>query len=102
MSLWGQTVPSDRLFGCLSICLVICLSSILNLFFMLVFRHTLWRHLQDILSPLLARVLEVLDRDCNLDLLYGLSEGLVQFWLDIFQDQQLLDLPFSHNARYFK
>ncbi|XP_056627258.1 E3 ubiquitin-protein ligase rnf213-beta-like isoform X2 [Triplophysa dalaica] len=61
-------------------------------------RHTLWRHLQGILSPLLARVLEVLDRDCNLGLLYGLSDGLVQFWLDIFQDQQLLDLLFTQTA----
>ncbi|XP_057214799.1 E3 ubiquitin-protein ligase rnf213-beta-like isoform X2 [Triplophysa rosa] len=61
-------------------------------------RHTLWRQLQGILSPLLARVLEVLDRDCNLGLLHGLSDGVVQFWLDIFQDQQLLDLLFSHNA----
>ncbi|KAA0724979.1 E3 ubiquitin-protein ligase rnf213-beta [Triplophysa tibetana] len=61
-------------------------------------RHTLWRHLQGILCPLLARVLEVLDRDCNLGLLYGLSDGLVQFWLDIFQDQQLLDLLFTQTA----
>uniref|UniRef100_A0A673JVR7 RING-type E3 ubiquitin transferase n=1 Tax=Sinocyclocheilus rhinocerous TaxID=307959 RepID=A0A673JVR7_9TELE len=59
-----------------------------------VFRHTLWRNLQGVLTPVFARVLEVLDRDCNLYLLYGegLSEGLVQFWLDIFEDQQLLDL----------
>ncbi|KAA0724978.1 E3 ubiquitin-protein ligase rnf213-beta [Triplophysa tibetana] len=61
-------------------------------------RHTLWRHLQGILCPLLARVLEVLDRDCNLGLLYGLSDGLVQFWLDIFQDQQLLNLLFTQTA----
>lgn len=67
---------------------------------MLLFRHTLWRHLQGILSPLLARVLEVLDRDCNLGLLYGLSDGLVQFWLDIFQDHQLLELLFTQTARY--
>ncbi|XP_051523957.1 E3 ubiquitin-protein ligase rnf213-beta-like isoform X2 [Myxocyprinus asiaticus] len=63
-------------------------------------RHTLWRSLQGVLSPVLARVLEVLDRDRNLYLLYGegLSEGLVQFWLDIFEDQQLLDLTLSQNA----
>ncbi|XP_073722611.1 E3 ubiquitin-protein ligase rnf213-beta [Misgurnus anguillicaudatus] len=60
-------------------------------------RHTLWRYLEGILSPVLARVLEVLDRDCNLNLLHGVSDGLVQFWLDIFQDQQLLDLTFSQN-----
>jgi len=68
-----------------------------------VFRHTLWRRLQDVLTPVLAQVLEVLDRDCNLYLLYGegLSEGLSQFWLDIFEDQQLLDLTLLQNARYF-
>ncbi|XP_050980097.1 LOW QUALITY PROTEIN: E3 ubiquitin-protein ligase rnf213-beta-like [Labeo rohita] len=62
-------------------------------------RHTLWRNLQGVLTPVFARVLEVLDRDCNLYLLYGegLSEGLAQFWLDIFEDQQLLDLTVSQN-----
>ncbi len=68
-----------------------------------VFRHTLWRNLQGVLTPVFARVLEVLDRDCNLYLLYGegLSDGLAQFWLDIFEDQQLLDLTVSQNPRYF-
>ncbi|KAK9965830.1 hypothetical protein ABG768_004896 [Culter alburnus] len=63
-------------------------------------RHTLWRFLQGFLTPVLAQVLEVLDRDCNLNLLYGegLSEGLAQFWLDIFENQQLLDLNLSQNA----
>uniref|UniRef100_A0A8C1VS82 RING-type E3 ubiquitin transferase n=1 Tax=Cyprinus carpio TaxID=7962 RepID=A0A8C1VS82_CYPCA len=62
-------------------------------------RHTLWRNLQGVLTPVFARILEVLDRDCNLYLLYGkgLSEGLAQFWLDIFEDQQLLDLTVSQN-----
>ncbi|XP_073773817.1 E3 ubiquitin-protein ligase rnf213-beta isoform X3 [Danio rerio] len=64
-------------------------------------RHTLWRYLQDFLTPVLARILEVIDRDCNLYQLYGegLSEGLTQFWLDIFEDQQLLDLIPSQNTR---
>ncbi|XP_051530047.1 E3 ubiquitin-protein ligase rnf213-beta-like isoform X2 [Myxocyprinus asiaticus] len=63
-------------------------------------RHTLWRSAQCVLTPVLARVLEVLDRDHNLNLLYGenLSEGLVKFWLDIFEDQQLLDLTLSQSA----
>uniref|UniRef100_A0A9J7YJS3 RING-type E3 ubiquitin transferase n=1 Tax=Cyprinus carpio carpio TaxID=630221 RepID=A0A9J7YJS3_CYPCA len=63
-------------------------------------RHTLWRNLQGVLTPVFARVLEVLDRDRNLYLLYGegLSEGLAQFWLHIFEDQQLLDLTLSQNA----
>ncbi|XP_060751752.1 E3 ubiquitin-protein ligase rnf213-beta isoform X2 [Tachysurus vachellii] len=63
-------------------------------------RHTLWRCLQGVLTPILARMLEVLDRDCNLDLVYGagLSEGLVQFWLDIFDDGQILDLSVAMNS----
>ncbi|XP_017573370.2 E3 ubiquitin-protein ligase rnf213-beta isoform X2 [Pygocentrus nattereri] len=63
-------------------------------------RHTLWRCLQGVLTPVLARVLEVLDRDSNLDLLYdaGLSEGLIQFWLDIFSDEQILDLSLPQGS----
>ncbi|XP_072523911.1 E3 ubiquitin-protein ligase rnf213-beta [Salminus brasiliensis] len=63
-------------------------------------RHTLWRCLQGVLTPVLARVLEVLDRDSNLDLLYDarLSEGLIQFWLDIFSDQHILDLTPPQNS----
>ncbi|XP_076855501.1 E3 ubiquitin-protein ligase rnf213-beta isoform X2 [Brachyhypopomus gauderio] len=56
-------------------------------------RHTLWRCLQTVLTPTLAQMFEVLDRDSNLNLLCGagLSEGLVQFWLDIFSDGHILD-----------
>ncbi|KAF7705531.1 hypothetical protein HF521_020817 [Silurus meridionalis] len=63
-------------------------------------RHTLWRCLQGVLTPILAWILEVLDRDSNLELVYnaGLSEGLVQFWLDIFDDGQILDLPVPQNS----
>lgn len=62
-------------------------------------RHTLWRCLQGVLTPILAHILEVLDRDSNLDLVYGagLSEGLVQLWLDIFDDGQILDFSLPQN-----
>ncbi|XP_041937940.1 E3 ubiquitin-protein ligase rnf213-beta isoform X4 [Alosa sapidissima] len=64
-------------------------------------RHTLWRCLLSTLTPILARILEVLDRDANLDLAYsaGLSEELIDFWLDIFNDKQILDLTFSQTSR---
>ncbi|XP_076154176.1 E3 ubiquitin-protein ligase rnf213-beta isoform X3 [Alosa pseudoharengus] len=64
-------------------------------------RHTLWRCLLSTLTPILARILEVLDRDANLDLAYsaGLSEELIDFWLDIFDDKQILDLTFSQTSR---
>ncbi|KAK1794252.1 hypothetical protein P4O66_011142, partial [Electrophorus voltai] len=55
-------------------------------------RHTLWRYLQSVLTPTLAQVFEVLDRDSNLNLLYGAGDGLVRFWLDIFSDGHILDL----------
>ncbi|CAL8240472.1 unnamed protein product [Gadus morhua 'NCC'] len=57
-------------------------------------RHTLWRCLQSHVSPVLATVVELLDRGANLDLLHGgqLSPGLTGLWLDIFSDTQILDL----------
>ncbi|KAL4648632.1 E3 ubiquitin-protein ligase rnf213-beta-like [Arapaima gigas] len=62
-------------------------------------RHTLWRSLQTTLIPILARFLELLDRDANLDLLWhvGASNGLIQLWLDILEDQQTLELAMPPN-----
>ncbi|KAM6951514.1 E3 ubiquitin-protein ligase rnf213-beta [Aplochiton taeniatus] len=63
-------------------------------------RHTLWRCLQSTLTPALAFILEVLDRDANLELLFdaGLSQGLVQLWLDIVSDTQTLDLTIPQSS----
>ncbi|XP_066518776.1 E3 ubiquitin-protein ligase rnf213-beta [Hoplias malabaricus] len=63
-------------------------------------RHTLWHCLQGVLTPVLAKVVEVLDRDSNLDLLCdtGLSEGFIQFWLDIFSDKHVLDLTLPQSG----
>ncbi|XP_045924674.1 E3 ubiquitin-protein ligase rnf213-beta [Micropterus dolomieu] len=57
-------------------------------------RHTLWRCLQSSVTPVLASMLEVMDRFANLDLLSDdrLSEGLIKLWLDILEDSQILDL----------
>ncbi|KAM4715158.1 LOW QUALITY PROTEIN: E3 ubiquitin-protein ligase rnf213-beta [Anableps anableps] len=57
-------------------------------------RHTLWRCLQSTVTPVLASILEVIDRYSNLDLLSAdrLSPGLIKFWLDIFADSQILHL----------
>ncbi|XP_074519497.1 E3 ubiquitin-protein ligase rnf213-beta [Halichoeres trimaculatus] len=62
-------------------------------------RHTLWRCLQSTVTPILARMLEVVDQYANLDLLCDdrLSEGLKKLWLDIFADPQVLDLIFPQN-----
>ncbi|XP_056152727.1 E3 ubiquitin-protein ligase rnf213-beta [Lampris incognitus] len=63
-------------------------------------RHTLWRCLQSTLTPVLAGVLEVLDRYSNLDLLLStrLSEGLTKLWMDILADTQILDLTPPQNV----
>lgn len=57
-------------------------------------RHTLWRCLQSTVTPILANMLEVMDRYANLDLLFDerLSQGQVQLWLDILGDSQILNL----------
>ncbi|KAM3592519.1 uncharacterized protein V6R79_020598 [Siganus canaliculatus] len=57
-------------------------------------RHTLWRCLQNAVTPILANMLEIMDRYANLDLLSGgrLGHGLMKLWLDILADSQILDL----------
>ncbi|XP_015244846.1 PREDICTED: E3 ubiquitin-protein ligase RNF213 [Cyprinodon variegatus] len=57
-------------------------------------RHTLWRCLQSAVTPVLASILEVIDRYSNLDLLCPgrLSPGLLQLWMDILADSQILNL----------
>ncbi|XP_028423038.1 E3 ubiquitin-protein ligase rnf213-beta isoform X2 [Perca flavescens] len=55
-------------------------------------RHTLWRCLQSTVTPILASMLEIMDRYANLDLLSDnrLSQGLIKLWLDILADAQIL------------
>lgn len=64
-------------------------------------RHTLWRHLQCVVTPLLANIVEVMDRFANLDLLAEgkLSQGLGKLWLNILADSQILDLTVSQKPR---
>lgn len=65
-------------------------------------RHTLWRCLQSTVTPILASMLEVMDRFANLDLLSDgrLGQGLVKLWLDILADSQILDLAPLQKPRY--
>lgn len=67
-------------------------------------RHTLWRCLQSTVTPILASILEVVDRYANMDLLSDerLSPGLRKLWLDILADPQILDLLSAQNTRYCK
>lgn len=54
------------------------------------------------MTPILASMLEVMDRFGNLDLLSDgrLSRGLRELWLDILADSQSLILMSLHNSRY--
>lgn len=70
--------------------------------FFVCLRHTLWRCLQSAVTPVLASILEVIDRYSNLDLLCPgrLSPGLLQLWMDILADSQILNLTPPSNPRY--
>ena len=66
-------------------------------------RHTLWRYLQSTVTPILASMLEVMDRYANLDLLSDgqlSGQGLVKLWLDILADSQIVDLTPVQKQRY--
>lgn len=64
-------------------------------------RHTLWRCLQSTVTPVLASMLEVMDRFANLDLLSDGRLSLVKLWLDILADPQILDLTPLQKPRYW-
>ncbi|XP_043925567.1 E3 ubiquitin-protein ligase RNF213 [Protopterus annectens] len=59
------------------------------------FRHTLWKRIQRAVTPLLALIISIIDRDRNLDLLINpQSKTFVKkLWLDIFSNVNLLDIP---------
>uniref|UniRef100_A0A8C6V5D3 RING-type E3 ubiquitin transferase n=1 Tax=Naja naja TaxID=35670 RepID=A0A8C6V5D3_NAJNA len=60
------------------------------------FRRTLWKRIQSMVTPLLAYMISILDRDYNLDLLVKpRTEGCVKtLWLFIFNELKLLDIPY--------
>ncbi|XP_072560845.1 E3 ubiquitin-protein ligase rnf213-alpha isoform X2 [Paramormyrops kingsleyae] len=61
------------------------------------FRHTLWKRVQTVLTPCLAQLVSVIDRDYNLDLLLddNSTEPLKRLWLDIFGNEKLLIIPYA-------
>lgn len=65
-------------------------------------RHTLWRYLQSTITPILAAMVELMDRFGNLDLLCDqrLSPGLVKLWLDVLADPQISDISPPQKSRY--
>ncbi|KAL8163441.1 UNVERIFIED_CONTAM: hypothetical protein K2H54_021285, partial [Gekko kuhli] len=60
------------------------------------FRHTLWKRVQNVVTPSLAYIVSVIDRDANLDLLVKpATENCVKaVWMFIFNDLKLLNIPY--------
>ncbi|XP_053149440.1 E3 ubiquitin-protein ligase RNF213 [Hemicordylus capensis] len=60
------------------------------------FRQTLWKRVQSVVTPFLAYIVSVIDRDCNLELLVRpTTENCVKaLWLFIFRDLKFLNIPY--------
>ncbi|XP_060889951.1 E3 ubiquitin-protein ligase rnf213-alpha-like [Labrus mixtus] len=58
------------------------------------FLHTLWRKIQAVVAPLLANLVSVIDRDCNLELLLKGCDELKSLWLEIFGNPNMLLVPY--------
>uniref|UniRef100_A0A8C3XRT9 RING-type E3 ubiquitin transferase n=1 Tax=Chelydra serpentina TaxID=8475 RepID=A0A8C3XRT9_CHESE len=61
------------------------------------FRHTLWKRVQNVVTPFLAHMVSITDRDCNLELLVRpTTEGCMKnLWMFIFSDLNLLSIPYN-------
>uniref|UniRef100_A0A4W5RGY0 Uncharacterized protein n=1 Tax=Hucho hucho TaxID=62062 RepID=A0A4W5RGY0_9TELE len=59
------------------------------------FTQTLWKKIQAVVTPILAQLVSVIDRDCNLDLLLDVNCGkeVKKLWLEIFGSNEMLDIP---------
>ncbi|KAM7069332.1 E3 ubiquitin-protein ligase RNF213 isoform 2-T4 [Molossus nigricans] len=59
------------------------------------FRHTLWKRVQGAVTPLLASMVSVIDRDSNLELLArpDSPSWARDLWMFIFNDIKLLNIP---------
>ncbi|XP_071342169.1 E3 ubiquitin-protein ligase rnf213-alpha-like isoform X2 [Trachinotus anak] len=58
------------------------------------FLHTLWRKIQAVVTPLLANLVSVIDRDYNLDLLLFGRDDIRNLWLKIFESKEMLHVPY--------
>ncbi|XP_071075531.1 E3 ubiquitin-protein ligase RNF213 isoform X3 [Desmodus rotundus] len=68
------------------------------------FRQTLWKRVQGAVTPLLASVISVIDRDGNLELLAApdVPSWTRDLWMFIFSDLKLLNVPLAANASRFR
>ncbi|KAI4872372.1 hypothetical protein NFI96_033639 [Prochilodus magdalenae] len=60
------------------------------------FKHTLWRRVKTVVIPLLAHLISVIDRNCNLDLLLDVNceDEVKNLWLLIFGNKSVLKIPY--------
>ncbi|XP_053516781.1 E3 ubiquitin-protein ligase RNF213 [Artibeus jamaicensis] len=64
------------------------------------FRHTLWKRVQGAVTPLLASMISIMDRDGNLELLAApdAPSWTRDLWMFIFSDLKLLNIPLVASA----
>ncbi|XP_042525946.1 E3 ubiquitin-protein ligase RNF213 [Dipodomys spectabilis] len=64
------------------------------------FRHSLWKRVQGTVSPLLASMISLMDRDGNLELLTrpDTPAWVQAVWMFIFGDVKFLDIPLVANT----
>ncbi|XP_037626449.1 E3 ubiquitin-protein ligase rnf213-alpha-like isoform X1 [Sebastes umbrosus] len=58
------------------------------------FLHTLWRKIQAVVTPLLANLVSVIDRDCNVELLLNEGDDIRNLWLELFGSKEMLHVPY--------
>ncbi|KAM4802762.1 E3 ubiquitin-protein ligase RNF213-like [Urocitellus parryii] len=63
------------------------------------FRHTLWKRVQSVVTPLLASMISLIDRDGNLELLIRPDSPAWarDLWMFIFSNTKLLNIPLMMN-----
>ncbi|XP_068511209.1 E3 ubiquitin-protein ligase RNF213 [Anas acuta] len=60
------------------------------------FRNTLWKRVQNMITPFLALLIAVIDRNGNLELLVRPTpEWVTKLWMFIFSDTKLLTIPYN-------
>ncbi|XP_067164464.1 E3 ubiquitin-protein ligase RNF213 isoform X2 [Apteryx mantelli] len=60
------------------------------------FRHTLWKRVQNVITPFLALLIATVDRNGNLELLVRpAAEWVTNLWMFIFSDTKLLTIPYN-------
>ncbi|KAM6245288.1 E3 ubiquitin-protein ligase RNF213 [Porphyrio hochstetteri] len=60
------------------------------------FRHALWKRVQNLITPFLALLIAVIDRNGNLELLVRpAGEWVTNLWMFIFRDTKLLTVPYG-------